>query len=127
MHEARGLDVNPSTIAKFRRQGDEESVRALEVIHADEVTHVTAGHRWFTFVCREQGVDPVATFREEVRSHFSGKLKGPFNVDDRERAGLTRDFYEDLAGEMRRPPSPKPSAHEPDISSDARVPVKYDI
>ncbi|KAI5114849.1 hypothetical protein M0805_007943, partial [Coniferiporia weirii] len=63
VHEARGLDVNPMTIAKFARQGDTESVAALTIIHNDEVTHVTAGHRWFTFVCAEEGVDPVTTFR----------------------------------------------------------------
>lgn len=45
VHEARGLDVNPGTIEKFRRQGDKESVATLEIIHTDEVTHVTAGHR----------------------------------------------------------------------------------
>ena len=100
VHEARGLDVNPGTIQKFRRQGDMESVEVLEIIHTDEVTHVTAGHRWFTFVCSEDGVNPVTTFREEVRRHFAGRLKGPFNVEDRERAGLTADFYEDLVGEM---------------------------
>ena len=59
VHEARGLDVNPGTIEKFRRAGDAESVRALETIHHDEVTHVTTGHRWFTWVCARQGVDPV--------------------------------------------------------------------
>ena len=45
VHEARGLDVNPATIARFRRARDAASVAALEVIHADEVTHVTTGHR----------------------------------------------------------------------------------
>lgn len=99
VHEARGLDVNPGTIAKFARGGDAESVKVLEVIHADEVTHVTAGHRWFTWVCGEEGVEPVQAFREEVRTHFVGKLRGPFNEEDRARAGLTRDFYEDLEGE----------------------------
>lgn len=104
VHEARGLDVNPQTIAKFARQGDFDSVEALNIIHNDELTHVTAGHRWFTFLCAKQGVDPVQTFREEVRLHFSGHLKGPFNVEAREKAGLTRDFYEDLAGELRDQP-----------------------
>lgn len=28
---------------------------------------VTAGHRWFSWVCNHQGVDPVQTFREEVK------------------------------------------------------------
>ncbi|KAI0824449.1 DUF455-domain-containing protein [Trametes gibbosa] len=100
VHEARGLDVNPGTIEKFRRAGDLDSVRVLETIHHDEVTHVTTGHRWFTWVCAKQGVDPVQTFREEVKRGWRGDVKGPFNAEDRERAGLTPDFYEDLKGEM---------------------------
>ncbi|KAH7886501.1 hypothetical protein F5I97DRAFT_1936214 [Phlebopus sp. FC_14] len=100
VHEARGLDVNPGTIERFRRAGDTESVKALEIIHADEVTHVTSGHRWFMWMCDRQGADPVSTFREEVRRGWRGDIKGPFNVEARETAGMTRDFYEDLRGEM---------------------------
>ncbi|KAG8974666.1 hypothetical protein FRC05_007000 [Tulasnella sp. 425] len=103
VHEARGLDVNPATIAKFRNAGDLDSVKVLEIIHHDEITHVTAGHRWFSFLCEKNGVDPVATFREEVRNHFSGALKGPFNEEDRRKAGMTPDFYEDLRGELGQP------------------------
>lgn len=77
------------------------SVKVMEVIHADEVTHVTSGHRWFTWVCEQEGgVDPVEAFREEVRKGWRGDVKGPFNVEDREKAGMTREFYEDLKGEM---------------------------
>ena len=100
VHEARGLDVNPGTIERFRRAGDDESVRVLEIIHADEVTHVTAGHRWFTWLCERDGVDPVLTFREEVRRGWRGDVKGPFNVEARATAGMTRDFYENLRGDM---------------------------
>lgn len=100
VHEARGLDVNPGTIARFQRAGDEETVRVLEIVHADEVTHVAAGHRWFTWLCAREGVDPVETFREEVRLGWHGDIKGPFNAEARDRAGMTKDFYEDLRGEM---------------------------
>ncbi|KAJ3976915.1 hypothetical protein EV361DRAFT_958287 [Lentinula raphanica] len=119
VHEARGLDVNPKTIEKFRKAGDKESVDVLEIIHADEVTHVTAGHRWFVWLCEQQqrqrqrqrqgdsldvdvdvDVDPIRVFREEVRRCWRGDIKGPFNVEDREKAGLSREFYEDLKGEM---------------------------
>ncbi|KAL1663025.1 hypothetical protein GGF50DRAFT_57783 [Schizophyllum commune] len=101
VHEARGLDVNPATIARFHRARDAASVAALEVIHADEVTHVTTGHRWFTWVCAREGVeDPVAAFREEVRRGWRGDVKGPFNEGDREKAGLTPEFYRDLKGEL---------------------------
>lgn len=99
VHEARGLDVNPGTIEQFRRRGDKDSVAALEVIHADEVTHVTSGHRWFTWVCERNGVDPVSAFREEVRKGWRGEIKGPFNEEDRARAGMTKEFYEDLRGD----------------------------
>lgn len=65
-----------------------------------QVTHVTAGHRWFTHLCALQGVDPVPTFREEVRRGWRGDIKGPFNAEDRERAGLVPEFYEGLKGAM---------------------------
>lgn len=61
--------------------------------------HVTAGHRWFTFLCDRTGADPVPTFREEVKRHFNGTLKGPFNEADRKKAGMTPSFYEGLSGE----------------------------
>ncbi|KAG9120742.1 hypothetical protein FRC07_003640 [Ceratobasidium sp. 392] len=99
VHEARGLDVNPTTIEKFKAVGDTESVKVLEVIHWDEVTHVTAGHRWFTWACARLGEDPVEAFRREVKTHFSGALKGPFNTKDRARAGMSPEFYENLRGE----------------------------
>ena len=38
VHEARGLDVNPTTIAKFRAAADHDSVKVLETIHHDEIT-----------------------------------------------------------------------------------------
>ncbi|KAK0468392.1 uncharacterized protein EV420DRAFT_1616996 [Desarmillaria tabescens] len=130
VHEARGLDVNPGTIERFRKAGDDESVKAMEVIHADEVTHVTAGHRWFTWICENDGnVDPIKTFREEVRKGWRGDIKGPFNADDREKAGLSREFYENLRGEMDNQPSRKPIAPESVegmTDSLAAVHVQYD-
>lgn len=38
------------------------------------------------------------TYRKEVRTHFRGKLKGPFNEVDRLAAGMTPDFYQELEG-----------------------------
>ncbi|KJA15924.1 hypothetical protein HYPSUDRAFT_193892 [Hypholoma sublateritium FD-334 SS-4] len=104
VHEARGLDVNPATIERFKKAGDMDTVAVMEVIHADEVTHVTSGHRWFTWICAQEGdVDPVDAFRAEVKKGWRGDIKGPFNVEDREKAGLTREFYEGLKGEMGFP------------------------
>lgn len=72
-----------------------DSVSILNTIHLDEITHVAAGHRWFTWKCAQEGLDPVATFREEVRQRFHGGLKGPFNSQDRQKAGLSPEYYEE--------------------------------
>ncbi|GAA5971293.1 hypothetical protein JCM8115_005497 [Rhodotorula mucilaginosa] len=101
VHEARGLDSNPLQIRRCRAAGDEETARVLEIIHADEITHVAAGHRHFTALCASlepEPVDPVAQFRLEVSRHFWGHVRGPFNVEDRDRAGIGRDWYENLGG-----------------------------
>ncbi|KAF5345069.1 hypothetical protein D9758_010415 [Tetrapyrgos nigripes] len=109
VHEARGLDVNPATIERFRKAGDSETVDVMEIIHADEVTHVTAGHRWFVWICEKEmkvkggsvgNAEIVKAFREEVKRYWRGEIKGPFNAEDREKAGLSPEFYEDLRGEM---------------------------
>jgi uncharacterized ferritin-like protein (DUF455 family)/nitrite reductase/ring-hydroxylating ferredoxin subunit len=98
VHEARGLDINPMTIGKFERSGDKGSVDVLRIIHRDEVTHVTTGHPWLTWICEDEGSDPVDVFRNNVKSYFRGSVKGPFNETDRLTAGLTSEFYTDLEG-----------------------------
>ncbi|RYP76966.1 hypothetical protein DL770_007140 [Monosporascus sp. CRB-9-2] len=98
VHEARGLDVNPLTIEKFRNAGDMESVEALEVIHNDEITHVTTGHRWLTWICQQEGTDPVQVFRSKVQQFFRGAVKGPFNAEARQQAGMDPSYYKDLSG-----------------------------
>lgn len=103
VHEARGLDVNPTTIKKFENAGDAPSVDTLTIIHLDEITHVSAGHRWMTWLCSNASprLDPVQVFRQEVRRNFIGRLKGPFNAEDRRKAGLDKEWYDDLIGEKQ--------------------------
>lgn len=98
VHEARGLDVNPLTIEKFRNAGDLDSVDTLNIIHNDEITHVTTGHRWLTWICQEEGTDPVQVFRSNVQEFFRGAVKGPFNAEARQQAGMDPSYYEDLTG-----------------------------
>jgi uncharacterized ferritin-like protein (DUF455 family) len=116
--EARGLDVLPSTIAKFERAGDAESVALIrDVIYPEEITHCAAGVRWLKHlhgVARAGGpsVDgaawaadarahaaPAPWFRALVGTHFGGSVRGPFNVAAREEAGFEADWYEPLAAE----------------------------
>ncbi|RLN39646.1 hypothetical protein C2845_PM01G15850 [Panicum miliaceum] len=52
VHEARGLDVLPTTISRFRAGGDEQTAKLLEdIIYPEEVTHCAAGVRWFRYLC----------------------------------------------------------------------------
>ena len=95
--EARGLDVTPDTVARFRAAGDEPSARILHRIYTDEIRHVGFGAKWFGARCAEAGVEPAPLWHALVRRYFRGQLKPPFNDSAREQAGLTRDYYQAIA------------------------------
>ncbi|XP_062577685.1 uncharacterized protein LOC134239530 [Saccostrea cucullata] len=94
VHEARGLDVQPKTLEKFVKNNDQESAAILEVIFRDEITHVAAGMRWFTYVCTHSNppLDCIPTFHRLVQQYF-GSLKPPFNTESRKIAGMTEEWY----------------------------------
>jgi uncharacterized ferritin-like protein (DUF455 family) len=91
--EARGLDVTPGMIAVFRAAGETGALAALEVIYAEEVSHVAYGSKWFNWLCGRAGSDPKEEFHRLVRHYFHGTLKPPFNEEKRADAGLPPDFY----------------------------------
>ncbi|HET7268766.1 MAG TPA: ferritin-like domain-containing protein [Oleiagrimonas sp.] len=86
--EARGLDVTPGMIERFRGAGDTATVAVLEVILREEVAHVEAGTRWFHWCCARDGRAPESTFRELLATYMKGKPRGPFNLDARRQAGF---------------------------------------
>jgi len=86
--EARGLDVTPGMIKRFRQANDPAAVAILEVIYRDEIGHVRIGNDWFGYLCREQGIDPRTTFAALVDEHLGGRLRGPFNRPARLEAGF---------------------------------------
>lgn len=112
--QARGLDVIPTTIARFRNGGDDKTADLLEtVIYPEEITHCAAGVRWFKYLClrctnrspnEESGIKQVEDddaviqkFHTTVRTFFRGPLKPPFNVEARRAAGFVPEWYEPLA------------------------------
>ena len=95
--EARGLDVTPEMIGRLERVGDPESAAILARIYEDEIGHVAVGVRWFEELCRARGLDPEATFHDQVRRCFTGSLKPPFNDEARRRAGFPAGYYRKLA------------------------------
>lgn len=86
--EARGLDVTPGMIERFRAAGDEATAECLAIILRDEVGHVAAGNRWFRFLCGQRGLDPGTTWRALLREHLRGEIRCPLNHTDRRRAGF---------------------------------------
>ncbi|KAF5446247.1 hypothetical protein F2P56_031887 [Juglans regia] len=122
VHEARGLDVLPTTISRFRNGGDNETAELLErVVYPEEITHCTAGVKWFKYLClratnpaQDQGglespgeagesettqeeYEVIQKFHSIVRTYFRGPLKPPFNKEARKAAGFGPQWYEPLA------------------------------
>ncbi len=87
--EARGLDVTPMMIKKFRQADDAAAVAILERIYRDEIDHVRVGNHWYQLLCEQQNLDTEVTFRALIDQYMGGKLRGPFNWSARIEAGFT--------------------------------------
>jgi uncharacterized ferritin-like protein (DUF455 family) len=98
--EARGLDVTPAMIAKLETAGDGASAAILETIYRDEIGHVAIGRQWFEWLCGTRGLAPGPAWQDQVRRHFRGALKPPFNEAARAAAGFPAATY--------RPPALEP-------------------
>jgi uncharacterized ferritin-like protein (DUF455 family) len=89
--EARGLDATPPMQAKLRRVGTPEALRAVEILDIilhDEIGHVGIGNHWYRHLCRQRGLDPVATYAVLARKYAAPRVKGPLNLEARRLAGF---------------------------------------
>lgn len=89
--EARGLDAVPEIRDRFKQIKDDRAVEILEIILHDEIGHVLVGNRWFNFLCANDSLSPIATYRELAEKYRAPTLRGPFNFDAREQAGFTSE------------------------------------
>ena len=87
--EARGLDVTPGMISRFRDLGDAETAAALEVILAEEVGHVEAGTRWFHHLCAARGLEPESTYFDLLKHYLGDDIRCPLHLEARRRAGFS--------------------------------------
>ena len=94
--EARGLDATPPMQARLARAGDARAVEILGIILRDEVGHVAIGNRWYRYACAERGLDAVAHYAVLAARHGAPRLKGPFNLEARARAGFTEEELQAL-------------------------------
>ena len=86
--EARGLDVTPGMIERFRAAGDEDTAARLGIILRDEVGHVAIGSRWLRRLCAERGLDAARTYLDLIERHLDGRVMCPLNRTDRLKAGF---------------------------------------
>ncbi|RHY59817.1 hypothetical protein DYB28_004658 [Aphanomyces astaci] len=99
VHEARGLDTYPMAVARFTKCRDDTTLTFMAKNHAEEVTHVEAGVRWFSYVCALKDQPVLPTFHRLVQTHYRGHLLPPFNTPARDRAGMTEAWYLPLTTE----------------------------
>ncbi|KAG6491055.1 hypothetical protein ZIOFF_052387 [Zingiber officinale] len=72
-NQARGLDVLPTTISRFRNAGDERTANLLEtVVYPEEITHCAAGVKWFRYLClreasKHHGSETICGYVEHVQ------------------------------------------------------------
>lgn len=87
--EARGLDAAPPVRAKLAQAGDRTAAEILDIILRDEVGHVLIGNRWFNWLCRQRGLDPIPAFAQICVQYKAPPLRGPFNLEARRAAGFS--------------------------------------
>lgn len=94
--EARGLDVTPDIIHRFRHHDFDEAANILEIIYRDEIGHVGIGSKWFKMICAQRGLDSQNTFAELINQYATDKIRQPFNFDARQQAGFSQNEMEYL-------------------------------
>lgn len=87
--EARGLDANPQLRNKLAQAGDFKAAAILDIILRDEINHVTIGNYWFNWLCKQNNIESLKTFKALCKQYEAPKLRGPFNLDARRKAGFT--------------------------------------
>ena len=94
--EARGLDVTPGMIRKLQSHGDAKTADILAIILDEEIGHVAIGSRWFRYACMQQNLQPDKAFSSLVARYYTGKLRKPFHLEARRRAGFTESELQAL-------------------------------
>jgi uncharacterized ferritin-like protein (DUF455 family) len=95
--EARGLDVTPATLERVEAAGDTGGAKILKRILDDEMRHVAFGTKHFLRCAEMAQANPETHWQNLVKRHFRGAIKPPFNDSARLAAGLSREFYAEIA------------------------------
>lgn len=88
--EARGLDVTPGLISRFRQIKDESTSSILELILEEEIGHVKTGTKWYRYQCEKLNLDPEEKFRQIAKEYMPSNNTKKINHEARLRAGFSQ-------------------------------------
>ena len=90
--EARGLDATPQIQHKLRRVGTADALAAcdiLDLILREEIGHVAIGNHWYHWLCRRDGLQPLAHYAQLAARHGAPHPRPPLNLAARQAAGFS--------------------------------------
>lgn len=96
--EARGLDANLPIRNKIAQAGDLKAAGILDIILRDEIGHVAIGNHWYNWVCKQRNLDIIETFEALCLAYKAPKMRPPFNIEARKKAGFTEKELALLTG-----------------------------
>jgi uncharacterized ferritin-like protein (DUF455 family) len=88
--EARGLDVTPDLIKRFRQVNDLEMVSILEIIFEEEIGHVMFGTKWYRYICERMNDNPEKKFKEIMDKFLPSVKTKKINKTARLKAGFSQ-------------------------------------
>jgi uncharacterized ferritin-like protein (DUF455 family) len=88
--EARGLDVTPDLIGRFRQINDDEMVSILELILEDEIGHVQFGTKWYHYLCEKMNIEPEIKFKKIIEEFLPSAKTKKINKNARLKAGFSQ-------------------------------------
>ncbi len=95
--EARGLDVTPDLISRFRQINDESTTSMLELILEEEIGHVKTGTKWYRYQCEKLKLDPEEKFKQIAEQFLPSNNTKKINYEARLMAGFSQSELDYLA------------------------------
>ncbi|NOG60831.1 MAG: ferritin-like domain-containing protein [Proteobacteria bacterium] len=95
--EARGLDVTPDLIDRFRQIKDDRMVSILELILEEEIGHVNFGTKWYRYLCQKMHQNPEDRFKEIINEFLPSAKTKRINQSARLKAGFIQSEIDYLA------------------------------
>lgn len=89
--EARGLDVTPPIIEKFKQQKDDDVAAILEIIYEEEIRHVSIGNIWYRWACEAKKIGPHETYKNLLKVYDIELNYKKLNKEARYKAGFLKE------------------------------------